>query len=168
MTVSSPFSSLPVAPAASRLADAPRDPATLLFIGYGSNGRLRTLPDSPFVQVGFTSAEVVCGTTPSGAPAHCVICSGTIDSPMDRAAFRSTMSKLISMNQERARGTSTVTAAQMATYFARIMAQFKLSIEQFRPLESREEVQAQIAARSAGRTRTSTPAYDNEFDFTTP
>lgn len=168
MTVASPFANLPVAPSASRDPSARRDPSTLLFIGYGPNGRLKTLPDSPFIQIGFTSGKLVMGKTPSGADAHCIICSANIPDAMTRQTFRNTISKLIALNQERSRGTSDVTDEQMATFFANIMAQFGFTIEQFRPLESPEDVRAQIDARSGGRTRTATPAYAGDFDFTKP
>ena len=159
--VSNMFAALPQAAARTEQ----QDPKTLLFIGFGANGRLKSLPDQAFVQVGFTSAEIEMGKTPSGEPAHCVICSGTIADPVTRAQFRATMSQLIALNQERSRGTKQITAEEMATYFARSVAHFGLAVEQYRPLESSEEVRRQIEARSGGRTRTGGPVQADSFDF---
>lgn len=141
------------------------DPNKIVFIGYGSNGRLRLMPDGAFIQVGFTAAELEMGKTPTGEPAHCIICSGRIEDPVRRAQFRATMDNLIARNRERTRG-GNVTAEQLATYFARIMAEFGFAVEQYRPLESREEVQRQIAERTAGRTRTgSASSQSGSFNF---
>lgn len=158
----SPFAALPHAAAPST---AERDPKTLLFIGYGANGRLKSMPSDSFIQVGFTSAEISLGRTPDDKPAHCVILSRSITDPVERASFQRTMSNLVGLNQERSRGTKPVTAEQMLTYFVRVMQEFNFAVEQYRPLESSEDVRAQIAARQSGTRTPAASPQSQAFDF---